>query len=56
LEMFSYVRELKRFRPLLRVNHFVKCKPERSFRRKLVIRDWMHMVLWYVRLRKANKG
>lgn len=59
IEMFSYAKDLKRFRPLFRVQQFID-NPDASHRyarRKiLIIRDWMQLVLWYVRLKRASKG
>jgi len=55
VEMFSYAKDLKRFRPLIRIQTFVdKGGPPKK--KKAVIRDWFKLVLWYVRLRRAAKG
>lgn len=57
--MFSYVRELKRFRPPLRIQAFVDnppYTPAHKKKRSQLIRDWFQLVLWYVRLRRASKG
>lgn len=57
--MFSYARELKRFRPPLRIQAFVDSPPytpAHKKKRSQLIRDWFQLVLWYVRLRRASKG
>ncbi len=57
--MFSYARELKRFRPFLRIQTFVDSPPytpAHKKKRSQLIRDWFQLVLWYVRLRRASKG
>jgi hypothetical protein len=57
--MASYARELKRFRPPLRLQAFVDSPaytPAHKRKRASLVRDYFHMVLWYVRLRKAAKG
>ncbi len=59
LEMFSYAKELKRFRPPLRIQAFVDnppYTPAHKKKRSQLIRDWFQLVLWYVRLRRASKG
>jgi hypothetical protein len=57
--MFSYGVDLKRFRPLYRVQQFIE-NPDASHRfarrKVLIIRDWMQLVLWYVRLKRASRG
>jgi hypothetical protein len=59
IEMFSYAMDLKRFRPLYRVQQLID-NPDASHkfarRKVLIIRDWMQLVLWYVRLKRASKG
>lgn len=59
LEMFSYSRDLKRFRPPVRIQTFIDqggYTPLYKKKRQQVIRDWFELVLWYVRLRRASKG
>ena len=65
LEAQSYIKDLRRFRPHIRIQTFIdyrrkqpgqKLKPEIEKKRKAVIRDWVRLVLWYVRLRKAAKS
>lgn len=57
-EMFSYAKDLKRFRPYFKIEHFLEKKLNMQQKRvkPMVIRDWFRLVLWYVRLRKAAKG
>ena len=62
-ETFSYVEDLKKFRPKMRIQAFIeyrehqggKLTAEQERKRKAVVRDWWRMVLWYVRLRRAAK-
>ena len=63
-EMQSYVQELKRYRPAIRIGTIQKliksCRdPERlELLKKIkrsVIRDWYKLILWYVRLRRASR-
>ena len=61
--MFSYVKDIKRFRPLLKIQTFIQGgdgfldnQPLLMKKKKLVIRDWFKLALWYVRLRKTAKG
>ena len=61
-EMQGYNKELKRYRPFIKIQTMIdaeKRQPSRSdiaLKKKAVIRDWFKLVLWYVRLRKASKG
>jgi hypothetical protein len=57
--MFSYARDLKKYRPLLRVQAFVDtpaATPLLQKRKAAVIRHWFQLILWFVRLRRASKG
>ena len=65
LEAQSYIRDLRRFRPHIRIQTFIdfrnqnggrSCDPDIEKKRKAVIRDWFRLVLWYVRLRRAAKS
>jgi hypothetical protein len=64
LEGFSYSFDLKRFRPIIRIQTFIDLRnkqggrlhPQLEDKRKAVVRDWFRMVLWFVRLRNAAKG
>ena len=59
LEMFSYAKDLKKYRPLIRVQTFVEQQaytPQQKRKRAAVVRDWWQLVLWYIRLRKISKG
>jgi hypothetical protein len=59
IEMFSYCRDLKKFRPLLRIQSFIDRKqlnPMQKKRKSKVIRDWFQLVLWYIRLKNAARG
>jgi Vacuolar sorting-associated protein 13, N-terminal len=59
LEMFSYTRDLKRYRPPIRIQAFVDSPaytPAHKKKKQALIRDWFKLVLWYVRLRRAAKG
>lgn len=63
--MFTYSNDIKRFRPLIRVQAFIDYKKklgrgqnkkepiEITKKRRAVIRDWWRLVIWYIRLRKA---
>jgi hypothetical protein len=64
-EMQSYLPDLKRFRPILKIQSFIDLRkslkgkplPEKvEEKRKAVVRDWFKLVLWYIRLRHAAKG
>lgn len=67
-EMRTYLKDLKRFRPLIHPVVVEIEKQKSSSRgkdyesqlalkkRRLIIRDWWQMALWYVRLKKAAKG
>jgi len=62
--MFSYAKDIKRFRPDIRIQSFIDARnrnrghlsKEMDAKRRAVIRDWFKLVLWYVRLRRASKG
>ena len=58
--MFGYAKHLKKYRPLLRPSYFLKKTGDSTAKkariRKMIIRDWLYMVLWYVRLKKQAKG
>lgn len=62
LEGQSFLRELQRFRPIIRIQKFIDLRkkgtltPALEKKRKAVIRDWFRLVLWFVRLRKAVKA
>lgn len=58
IEMFSYAKDLKRFRPLFRIESFLLpvTGPSQINKKKVVIKDWFRLILWYVRLRRAAKG
>lgn len=63
LEAHSYQVEIKRFRPLVRLQNFIDARkqmgrlpPEVDKKRRAVVRDWFRLVLWYVRLRKAARA
>jgi len=58
MEMFTYVQDIKRFRPLIRISFFLgrKLSEKEKKIKGFVIRDWFSMALWYVRLKKAAKG
>lgn len=65
IEGQSYQEDLKRYRPLIRLQTMIELRerlpgkklPKRleDIRRALV-RDWFRLVLWYVRLRKAARA
>ena len=62
-ETFSYVEDLKKFRPTMRLQAFIEYResqggrlsPMQEEKRKAVCRGWWRLVLWYVRLRRAAK-
>ena len=62
-ETFSYVQDLKKYRPTIRIQAFIEMRQSQGGqlsaaqerKRKAVCRDWWRMVLWYVRLRRAAK-
>ena len=62
-ETFSYVQDLKKFRPTMRLQAFIEQREANGGRltasqeskRKAVCRDWWRLALWYVRLRRAAK-
>lgn len=57
--MFSYAKDLKKYRPLIRVQTFVEQQaytPQQKKKRAAVIKDWWQLILWYIRLRKIAKG
>lgn len=62
VESHSYVQELKRFRPLVRLQTLIdarkqgKLSPKLEKIRKALVRDWFRLVLWYVRLKKAAQA
>ena len=59
LEMNSYIKELRRYRPTIRLQTMIDaCKknPSLAGKKSQVCRDWFRLVLWYVRLRKASQG
>ena len=63
-ETFSYIQDLKKYRPKMRLQAFIEMResrggqlsPSQERKRKAVCRDWWRMVLWYVRLRRAAKS
>ena len=61
-EAQSYAQELKRYRPLARIQLFIDLRKQGKLSkqmddvRKAVVRDWFRFVLWYIRLRKASKA
>ncbi len=66
VEVYSYAQDIKRFRPLIKIQSFINLKnkffkgkklpPEIEKKRKAVIRDWFRLVIWYIRIRKLAKG
>ena len=63
LEGYSYLYDLQRFRPQIKVQAFIdyrkrygKLPADVEAKRKAVIRDWFKLVLWYIRLRNCAKG
>jgi hypothetical protein len=63
LEGQSYIREIQRFRPHIRIQTFIDYRkkhggltPQIEKKRKAVIKDWFRLVVWYVRLRNAVKA
>lgn len=68
-ELQSYLADLKRFRPMIRIQTFIDLRkqlqqrnpnatlpPDIEAKRQAVIKDWFRLVLWYIRLRKAATG
>lgn len=57
----SYMKDVARFRPLIRIQTFIDQRKELKGElpadidqvRKAVVRDWWRLVLWFIRLRKA---
>lgn len=64
LEMFSYAKDLKKYRPDIRIQAFIDARERQGGnltqaqeqKRKSVIRDWFKLVIWYIRLRRASKN
>jgi len=64
LEGQSYLEDLHRYRPFIRIQTFIdyrkknggKLPPAIDKKRKAVIKDWFRLILWYSRLRKAAQG
>jgi len=66
IEAYSYVYDIKRFRPLIKIQSFINLKnnffkgkklpPDLEKKRKAVIKDWFRLVLWFIRIRKLVKG
>lgn len=60
--MQGYIKELRRYRPTIRIQTMIDaCKkyPKRldlAEKKKVIVKDWFKLVLWYVRLRRASKG
>ena len=62
IEAYSYAYDIKRFRPLIKIQSFINLKnnffkgkklpPELEKKRKAVIKDWFRLVLWFIRIRK----
>jgi hypothetical protein len=62
IETYSYAYDIKRFRPLIKIQSFINLKnnffkgkklpPEIEKKRKAVIKDWFRLILWYIRIRK----
>lgn len=40
MEIFSYMKDIKRFRPLQRVSAFINCPHSLQRKKRLIIRDW----------------
>ncbi len=62
-EMFSYIVDLKKYKPLFKPSYFLrkdvieKYGKERVAKMKrLNIRDWLWLSVWYVRLKKISRG
>ena len=68
-ELQSYLHDIKRYRPMLRIQTFIDMRdelkrknpnaelpPDVEEKRQAVVKDWFRLVLWYVRLRQAAKG
>jgi hypothetical protein len=48
---------LKKYRPLYRIHPFIGLTdPDSIHKKRLVIRDWLMISLWYVRLKKCAQG
>ena len=62
LEMQSYIKALKRYRPLLKIETILQAERKRpgdqtiKSKKRALIRDWFRLVLWYVRLRRASRA
>ena len=63
LEGQSYLRDLARYRPQIRIQAFIDYRrknkalpPDVEAKRKAVIKDWFRLILWFIRLRKAAMG
>lgn len=59
LEMSSYSKELVRFKPPLRIQHFVEnpaYTQDMKTKKRRLIQDWFRVVHWFVRLRRASRG
>ena len=63
LEGYTYLYDLQRFRPQIKVQAFIdyrkkhgKLPKDVDIKRKAVIRDWFKLVLWYIRLKKTAHG
>ena len=57
-ESLTYIPDLKKFRPILRIQSFIDLRnkekklPEQvENKRKAVVRDWWRLIMWYIRLR-----
>lgn len=61
-EMQSYIKALKRYRPLVKIQTVldaIRKQPNNKplvQKKSAVIRDWFRLVLWYVRLRRACRS
>lgn len=60
LEGQSYLNDLARYRPQIRIQAFIDYRrknktlpPDVEAKRKAVIKDWFRLILWFIRLRKA---
>jgi hypothetical protein len=63
LEGQSYLSDLARYRPQIRIQAFIDYRkknkslpPDVEAKRKAVVKDWFRLVLWFIRLRKAARG
>lgn len=65
VEGHSYQEDLKRYRPLIRLQTIIdvraRCPNQKLPKhlektRKALVRDWFRIALWYVRLRKASRA